>query len=114
MSVALAGWAALCLGFAGMAALSLGMVRHYEQWTGQRSVPAWHRRALRGSGWGLLALVGWLCIAAWGAGVGLVMWFACLTVAALSVAGGLPYRPRLVVVAAMVAMFAAGVLAGLA
>jgi len=77
-----------------MMALSLVMGRHYEQLTGRREVPAIRRHLLRVTGWALLLLAAMLCIATFGSGVGLATWCALLTVAALTVACGLTYRPR--------------------
>jgi len=79
---------------AAMMALSLAMGRHYEQLTGQREVPARRRHLLRASGWALLLLAAFVCIRSFDIGVGLTLWCALLSVAALAVACGLTYRPR--------------------
>lgn len=83
---------ALC--FAGMAALSLAMDRHYEQVTGQPEPPRRQRMALRALGWALLAASLWPCLATWGLGVGLTAWCGWLTASAMAVAWTLPYVPR--------------------
>jgi len=80
---------------AAMMALSLAMGRHYEQLTGKREIPVPYRRLLRTSGWALLLLAALTCIHAFEIGVGLSLWCALLTVAALAVACGLTYHPRL-------------------
>jgi len=96
---------------AAMMALSLAMGRHYQQLTGKREVPARHRHLLRTSGWALLLLAATTCIRSFEISVGLTIWCALLTVAALTVACGLTYRPRL---SARMAALALGIgLAGL-
>ncbi len=61
--------------FAGMAALSLAMDRHYEQVLGRFCVPRWHRIALRVLGALLLFLSLWVCMA--GSGIS----FSCCVAA---------------------------------
>jgi hypothetical protein len=97
-----ASLAALASCFAGMAALSLAMDRHYQQVAGRSEPPRPHRMALRTAGWLLLAISLWPCIAGWGSSVGLVAWCGFLTAGALLVAWTLPYVPRLTIGAAAV------------
>ena len=85
---------ALALCFAGMAALSLAMDRHYAQLTGRDEPSRRHRIGLRIAGWLLLALSLWPCISGWGLSVGLVAWCGWLTAGGLLVAWTLPYIPR--------------------
>jgi len=86
---------------AAMTSLSLAMSRHYEQLTGQRSVPPLHRHLLRAIGWGLLLLAAVACVQGLQVGVGLAAWCGLVGVAALGVACGLSYRPRLTAQAAV-------------
>lgn len=81
--------------YAAMSSLSLAMDRHYEQLTQQREVPAERRRLFRIAGWTLLVLSMAACIYIWNTGVGLTVWFALLTMAALAVACGMTYVPRI-------------------
>lgn len=100
LAASLTAWA---LAFAGMAALSLAMDRHHAQVFGRREVPAGPRRALRLLGWSLLALSIWPCWQAWGPSVGLVAWCGWLTAGAGAVAALLPYMPRSMAGAAVLA-----------
>jgi len=85
--------AGLALGFAGMAALSLGMDRHYEQVFGGE--PGRCRlAALRLFGALLLALALEPAVKAYGASVGAATWAAELTLGAVAVALLLSYAPR--------------------
>lgn len=90
----LASLTACALCFAGMAALSLAMDRHYEQVAGASEWSCRHRWVLRPLGWLLLAASLWPCITAWGIGVGLTAWCGWLTAGAMAVAWTLPYIPR--------------------
>lgn len=94
MNELLASLCALALCFAGMAALSLAMDRHYEQLTGAAEPPHGQRLGLRLAGTVLLAAALWPCVRQWGWGVGLAAWCAWLTAGAMAVAWTLPYRPR--------------------
>ncbi|QWT19465.1 DUF3325 domain-containing protein [Bacillus sp. NP157] len=77
----------LCLlaALAGFAALSLGMSRHQRDVLG-RALPARTTRAVKWSGWVLLALAWAAAIASDGAALGSVYWIGALTFAALVVA----------------------------
>lgn len=81
--------------YAGMASLCLAMDRHYEQLTRQREVPATRRRLARGVGWIFLLLSLILAVQVWTVGAGLAFWCALLMLAALSVACGMTYLPRI-------------------
>ncbi len=94
MSVALAALAALTLAYAGMTGLGLAMPRHYEQVTGQRTLPSGRRHLFRIMGWLLLILAAVPCIQAWGTAVGAVVWFGFLTAGGLLIVLLLPYFPR--------------------
>lgn len=100
MSVPLAALAAFTLAYAGMTGLSLAMPRHYEQVTGQRVLPSGRRHFFRILGWLLLILAVVPCIQAWGAAVGVVVWFGFLTAGGLLIILMLPYLPRLAALAA--------------
>lgn len=93
MAVWIAVLLALCLCYAGMAGLCLGMDRHYQQVWRRRPRPL-TRRGLRGAGWLLLALALLPCLRVWGAGVGVVVWLGFLSAGAIALVWLLPYRPR--------------------
>lgn len=69
------------LGHAGMAALSLGMARHYQQLKGYRPSAA-RTRLLRVSGWLMLALALVPTTQSYGPGIGTVAWLGSLSAAA--------------------------------
>ena len=98
---------ALALAYGGMTSLCLVIDRHYGQVWG-RALTTGPRRGFHVLGWLLLALALWPCIAAWSASVGVVVWFGCLSAAALLLALLLPYAPRLAVRLALVAVIVAG------
>lgn len=77
---------ALALAFAGMAALSVAMDRHYEQLTRRRETPCLLRMGLRALGGLLIALALVPCLIAWGGSVGIVVWLGFLSAGALCVA----------------------------
>lgn len=94
---------ALALAYGGMTSLCLVIDRHYGQVRG-RALTTGPRRGFHVLGWLLLALALWPCIAAWSASVGVVVWFGCLSTAALLLALLLPYAPRLAVRLAVIAV----------
>ncbi len=94
--------ALLC--YAAMSSLSLAMDRHYEQLTSQREVPEVRRRVFRIAGWTLLMLSAAACIRIWDVGIGLAVWFALLMAAALAVACGMTYVPRVAVAISVAAL----------
>lgn len=100
MPVSLTALAAFAFAYAGMTGLSLAMPRHHEQVTGQRILPSGRRHFFKILGWLLLILAIVPCIQAWGAAVGMVVWFGFLTAGGLLVILMLPYFPRLAVCAA--------------
>ena len=81
----------LCL--LGMACLCLAMPRHFEAACGGKPAAA-QARALRLLGWGLLLLALWPAVRAAGPSVGLALWAAALTPAAVLSLLLLSYRPR--------------------
>lgn len=87
---------AICLAYAGFAALCLAMERHHREVFGSRRIPPRRRLALRLAGWVLLAASFPACVAGWGWAFGPVAWCGVLTAAALPVVLLLPYRPRAV------------------
>lgn len=93
MNLTIAVTSALALAYTGMTGLCLAMDRHQAHVWGRDPSPA-ARRGLRGAGWALLALALLPCLATWGASVGIVAWFACLSAGALLLVGLLPYAPR--------------------
>ena len=64
--------AAFCMAFAGFAALSLTMRRHFRTVYGNAVPTLRQRRALRLAGWTLLAGASAACVAVWGGSVGMV------------------------------------------
>ncbi|RZL07655.1 MAG: DUF3325 domain-containing protein [Rubrivivax sp.] len=98
LSIVFATLVATVLCFAGMAALSLAMDRHYAQVTGRHEPTRTQRGAWRVAGVVVLALSLWHCLAAWGATVGFVAWWGFLSLGALAVVLALawkkPARPR--------------------
>lgn len=86
---------AICLAYAGFAALCLAMERHHGEVFGIRRIPPRRRLALRLVGWLLLAASFPACIAGWGWAFGSVVWCGVLTAAALPIVLLLPYRPRM-------------------
>ncbi|MYN14848.1 DUF3325 family protein [Pusillimonas sp. TS35] len=101
----------IALAMSGMAALSLGMARHYGQVFG--GVPAWGwARLLKCVGWSLVlgALVP--AVSAEGASVGAALWVVELTFAALAVTLLHSYAPRLVAPAGLLALALAVLQAG--
>lgn len=83
---------ALALAFAGMAALSVAMDRHYEQLTRWHETPRLLRMGLRALGSLLIALALVPCLVAWGGSVGIVVWLGFLSAGALCVALLLAWR----------------------
>lgn len=85
--------AALCA-LIGMARLALAMPVHWQQVHGKSGLAPRSARRLRiGGGGGLLAAL-LLCLAADHASMAALVWVMLLTVAAVSVAMLLAYRPR--------------------
>lgn len=82
------------LAHGGMAALCLGLPRHFRQVWQREPTPAL-RRGLRAAGWGLLALALPASAAFWGWAMGPVAWFGLVSLSGLLLALLLPYRPRL-------------------
>lgn len=95
---------AFLLLFAAMTGLSLALDRHYEQLTRQREVPPRRRRQLRVGAVILLLLSLAACTQAWGGPIGLTLWCALLTLAALAVACSLSYLPKLTLALTLVAI----------
>lgn len=83
----------IALGFSGLAALSLGMDKHHEQALG-REPGRGRRRVMKLLGGGLLAWSAVVGMQAYGPSVGLAIWAAELTVAAVAALLLLSYRPR--------------------
>jgi hypothetical protein len=93
MSLAFAGLASFALSYAGLSGLCLGMHRHHRQVL-QRSGSTATLRALRASGWILLALSLMACVRGWGAATGIVMWLGLLSASSMLIVLLLPYAPR--------------------
>ena len=105
MPAAIASGAAFGLCLAGMAALALAMERHGHLAGCRPEHLQSLRMALRIAGASLLAAGLWSCAADWGATVGGVVWFGWLTVAAWSTVALLSWRPRwMLLVAVLVAL----------
>lgn len=80
--------ACACLGFAGLA---VSMTQHHGALFGR--APTGRRRfMLRAAGWSILLLSCLPCLALWGPAIGIVGWFALLTIAAILTALGLTAR----------------------
>lgn len=101
---------AFCLAYAGFAALSLGMDRHYED-VFDRALPRRRRLALRSLGWLGLALSLWASAGAWGWGYGTVEWIGILSLAGLLLIWFLTFWPRAALGAGGACALAAPVLA---
>ncbi|AZY52080.1 DUF3325 domain-containing protein [Bordetella avium] len=86
--------AAFFLAYAGFAALSLAMERHFED-VFDRPPPPALQRWLRTGGTLALAASLWLCARVSGWSYGIVLWTGLLTVAGLLLIGIMTYRPRL-------------------
>lgn len=89
-------WLSLALCFSGFVALCLSIDRHHEQILGKRPHAA-TRLTLRLAGWLALATAAAPCINPLGVSVGLTLWAALLSVAALLQVLLLTYAPRFIV-----------------
>ena len=83
------------LAYAGMAALSLGMQKHYAQLNADAELPSSRKVLFKTLGWGLLALALLPVIQGWSLAMGLVIWGGLISVAAINVVLVLAYQPRL-------------------
>lgn len=92
MTTTTASLLSLALAFAGMAALSAAMDRHYEQLTRRRETPRLLRVVLRALGSLLIALALAPCVLAWGGSVGTVVWLGFVSAGALCVVLLLAWR----------------------
>ncbi|AEE66537.1 DUF3325 domain-containing protein [Bordetella pertussis] len=101
---------AFCLAYAGFAALSLGMDRHYED-VFDRALPRRRRLALRSLEWLGLALSLWASAGAWGWNYGTVEWIGILSLAGLLLIWLLTFWPRAALGAGGACALAAPVLA---
>lgn len=86
------GWT-LLLCLLGMACLCLAMPKHFEAASGRKPA-AGQTAVLRLLGWGGLLLALWPAVRAAGPSVGLALWAAALTPAAMFSLLLLSYRPR--------------------
>ena len=93
----------LALAVSGMAALSLGMARHYGQAFGGEPPP---RRGalLKGAGWVLVLAALAPAVNTDGISVGITLWAVALTFAALGIALVHSYAPRLVAPLGLIAV----------
>ena len=89
--------AAFCMAFAGFAALSLAMRRHFRTVYGNAVPTLRQRRALRLAGWTLLAGACAACVAVWGGSVGVVALGAVLSFGAFACVLLMTYAPGAVV-----------------
>ncbi|MFJ5444990.1 DUF3325 domain-containing protein [Methylobacillus methanolivorans] len=83
------------LAYAGMAALSLGMQKHYAQLTADAELPSSRKVLFKTLGWSLLAFALLPVIQGWSLAMGLVIWVGLISVAAINVVLVLAYQPRL-------------------
>jgi len=82
--VSILGPLLLLICVAGFASLALGMEKHWKQvWNSE--LGARRRRALRFSGWVLLAAALAVAVIGWGVSIGIVVWVGSLTGAGLAV-----------------------------
>lgn len=96
----------LALCFSAFGCLCLAMPRHFEQALKRKPGP--HiQRVLRLLGWLLLTLAIAPAVGAQGPSVGLTVWCALLSVAAVSQGLLLTYRPQVIAVASIAAPFLA-------
>ncbi len=91
--------AALCLAYAGFAALSLAMERHWSDRFGREAQPGPWRVPLQLAGAALLAVSLWACLGQEGLGIGLVAWAGCLTASGIALVLTLTYWPKAVTAA---------------
>lgn len=89
-------WISLALCFSGFVALCLSVDRHHEQVLGKRP-PVAVRQTLRLAGWLALLAASAPCINLLGISIGLALWAALLSIAALGQVLLLTYAPRLIV-----------------
>ncbi|GAA6144757.1 DUF3325 domain-containing protein [Thalassolituus maritimus] len=83
----------LLLASLGLGLTPLSMSRHYRSLGWQMPSKGSSQRALRWSGWLLLAISVWLCVSFSGVGLGLVWWAGWLTLSAVVFSLFLTYRP---------------------
>ncbi|QIL80214.1 DUF3325 domain-containing protein [Diaphorobacter sp. HDW4A] len=107
MTMLYAGMLTLALTLGAMTALALAMDRHYEQWTGQRSVPPTRARWLRIAGVLLLLLSLLPCVQLWGGTVGCVAWLGFVSAGALLAVAGISAHARWAVRAVVLVLLAA-------
>lgn len=88
----------LCLAYAGFAALSLAMERHWSDRFGREARPGRWRAPLQVSGAALLIASLALCLASDGFGIGLIAWVGCLTAAGGALVLALTYWPKAVTI----------------
>jgi len=86
--------ATLILSLAGFSALALSMTKHHRDLIG-RPLPKARKLVLSVAGSALLAASLIPAIIGQGISIGLVLWLGVATIAALAVAMGLTYGPRL-------------------
>lgn len=88
----------LCLAYAGLAALSLAMERHWSDRFGREARPGPWRVPLQLTGALVLAVSLVLCLAAEGFGIGLIAWVGDLTAAGGALVLTLTYWPKAVTI----------------
>lgn len=81
------------LALTGLALLAVSLARHYRDLFG-KTLPLVRGRAFRAGGWLAIAVSLTGAIAAQGFGIGIVLWFALLNVAALCVGLLITYRDK--------------------
>jgi len=92
------GLTTLCLAYAGFAALSLAMERHWSDRFGREAQPGRWRLPLQVLGGALLARSLGPGLASQGFGIGLVAWVGCLTAAGGALVLTLTYWPKAVTI----------------
>lgn len=81
------------LAYMGFAGIALSMKKHYKA-IANRQPPHSLRFLLRAGGWVVLLVSFWLALTGWQGGLGIVIWFGLLTLAAFLFTMLLTYQPR--------------------
>lgn len=94
-------WLALALSYAGFAFLAMAMKRYALDMLGY-VLTLGKQRAARVTGTALLVISLVLCVHVWGGSVGSTVWLVLLTLSGLGLGLQLTYKPRQVILLAMV------------
>lgn len=97
----------LLLAYAGFAALCASMAKHQAETLGRTLMPR-EQRLLRAAGWAGLAAAYGCAVVAVGWRFGSVLWVGAIMAAGLTLTLNMPYRPRGVARAGVIAALVAG------